>query len=452
MFRWYAYCAERWRPVALATVVLLSAAVLLEPRRDDVASFFKRVSRDISQNLTGVHAVDDALPEYTKDLGLDELKRMLVSASPGLRASAVRALAERNDYEIVPYLIKLMNNTKQSESDDKQETASLSQLAKVTVTRMIRRRIQQEPSNISFLIPYLNGAMSGSLLERKAYIEILGELREPLAVPALSAIADKDAVPEMQEAARIALAKIDADEIVSSRYASQRAHQLRVVVILCVFALILLGAGVVSTARRGEMRFVLLSLVPFLVCVGLAGAVAMDFYRGTLTPETVDKSIAEGNVMSLRTMIYQERPEFPGDSFVAHRLVKIGDANTIHSLGRMTTIEPDDFQFSQALAEKQRQWVLSRLVASRLGTPALNKLTYNSDPAVKLALVIALDGLMVRNESIKGILTILTGDSNGPVGQKASETLTRIANRPVWPDFQLPGPRSDLLEGPPRNL
>jgi len=275
-------------------------------------------------------------------------------------------------------------------------------------------------------------ASRGSLQERKHCIDIIGAINDPLGLPLLSRIAESDKDLDVRAAAQAALARIASPRAEADFYLLTRRTQLHVIIVLFGTAVVLLGFMLKRLFRAGEARFGVLALVPIVLCGGMGSLTTIDHFRGQIDKGSVSRAVARHDGMALRTMLYQDYTEYPGDSGIARLLVQIGNEDVIRTLLLVPGIEPDDFDHLKQLVEKRTQWVLARIVASQFDSPKLLALARSDDPGVKLALAKTLDALSVTNNRAVEILAALTDDTDAEISKKAREALERSKNYAAW--------------------
>jgi HEAT repeat protein len=375
------------------------------------------------------------VPPHMKNLSLNDFKQML-SYTDEAAAGAVTAMGVKQEYGAVPELIRLLDDTRPFRRGRNREPTSMADVSKTALTQIIRGRISSEPENIGLLLPYLTAASEGSLSQRKAVIEILGEIREPLATPLLSD-SSRNNDPQISEAATKALTEVNSSEMENRGYSSlrrsQRAYVLGSLLLIC-----LLVAWVIDQLISGaDKPLVLLSAVPVVLLGGMSWVLANDFREGTVTNQRIDTAVARGNIEALRAMNYHDYTVYPGDSKVARSLISLRDDNVIRDLLLLPTVQAvDDTSFTEVV-DKRVRWILARIVASKLGTPGMNELIANNDPQVKIAVARVLGKLMVRNDSIIEALTLLSKDEDEQVRQIATGVLPQVRRYPVWPGSTL---------------
>ncbi len=143
-----------WSALVCIWLVIVCALMLL-PRTNDFLGLYSELVRFAEEDIIGMYSAGAKAPDYTRGLGLTDLKHMLAAGSPAVRASAVQALGYRREDEIVALLVQLLNDTELVDIGGEQK--SISTLSRTALTQSIRDRITLEPSNIRILIPYLSG-------------------------------------------------------------------------------------------------------------------------------------------------------------------------------------------------------------------------------------------------------------------------------------------------------
>jgi len=409
----------------------IAAVLLFDARRDDLTLGYNLIKREIGQQVFGIQ-LESATPQYAKDLPLQELKHMLVSTSQSLRATAIQAIGERGELTLVPTLIKLLNDDSSLRELPTRMPPSVALLAKQSLTNILRLRISKDPANISVLIPFFEAATRGTSQERKHCVDILGAINEPLGLPLLSQIAESDEDNGVRASARVAFDRIAGVRTDADFYLTTRRTQLHVIIVMFGTVVVLLGFMLRRLFRGGEARFGVLALVPIVLCGGLGSLTTIDHFRGEIDKGSVSRSVARHDGMALRTMLYQDYTEYPGDSGIARYLVQIGNEDVIRTLLLIPSIEPDDLDHMKQSVEKRTQWLLARIVVSQLDSPKLFALARSNDRGVRLAFVKTADALSVTNPRIVEILTTLTSDSDAEISEKARVALERTKKYTMW--------------------
>jgi hypothetical protein len=413
-----------------ASLVIACVFIML-PRQNDFLELYREVVRFVEEDVLSMSGGGVKAPAYTKDLKLTDLKHMLAAGSPSVRASAVQALGDRREEEVLAPLVQLLNDTELVNFGGEQR--SISELSKDSLTRFIRTRITQEPGNIRILIPYLSGTLQGTPLQRASMIDILGDIKEPLSRTILTRIAHNEHDAQVRNAAQRALKKVDSRAIDSSAYPVLRANQRRLVIVMVSLACVLVLFMVYRFRKDEDRRLALLSLLPALVCGGFGILITMEYSRGVVDSGIVDKALRDGNRMVIRTGNYHDQTDFPGDSCLARDLVREGDSSQLSAFGASSLVEPDDLDALKRMVDARRDWIWSRILVSKLGGSALQDLARNGDSRIRLAMTTALDKLMITNDEIIAALELLEKDEDRQVSEKAAEVLPRSRNYLKWP-------------------
>lgn len=420
------------RSAAIAVLLVIAALLLLQARKDDILFSYHQAPKVIAEDLMGVYEAGQSAPAYAKELSLHDLKHMLASISQDLRVSAIQVIAERGEYEFIPYLTKLLNETDPIEGYREREQTSFSKLSRDALERIARERIKREPANLSLLQPYLGTATNGTFLERKAMIEILGNLGEPLGVPLLRDIAMNDGNFGLRQEAERALTRITSYVPDNKAYREIRATQLQVFLVMSGVTLALVWFMVNGLRKSIDIRFVLFAMVPILICSALAYLTIMEYRKGTADPQSLSAAIRQGDLMALRSITFQDYTVFPGDSPSARLLANLGHEEVVRMLNLLPSVEPDDFAYLRTASEKKTEWILARILASKLGTSRMNDLIHNPDLTVRFSVATVLGRLMVKNDDIIDALTKLTKDDSDRVREKASVALAQVEKFPRW--------------------
>lgn len=377
------------------------------------------------------------VPENIRVMSPEGLKSLLGSANSQAVAYAVQTIGNRNDVTALPQLIKLLNRTEPLQLPHQERHTSQARLARAALVNMIRTGVIRDPGNVGLLRPYFDVARHGTPAEQQALIAILGEVREPLGIPLLSEISSAGQ-PHLQIAARAALA----ETIDPERSNLVGALRQRIEPVMYLFGLaVLVGFSVwmvLAWLIRGvDMRLMLLLCVSVALMGWFAGLVITDFSRSVAVDQAIEKAVRSHNIMALKTMIYHDNAPYPGDSYVAWHLVRKGDADTVYCLARLPSVGPDDNELYKKLLRERIDWILSRIVASKLGTSSFTKLARSNVREVRAAVAATLGRLRVRNEKLIGALERLSNDEDEEVKKKASEALARVKAYPIWTWYNL---------------
>jgi len=410
----------------------LSAVLLFKQRYPEIVTTYHRLKSEIGAKLLGLYFPQGDIPPHLQGIGNVEIKRMLASTDLDTRAAALQVLAKKGrDNEFLPVLIKLLNNRDPIFLGPERRATTLSALSQEALTAILKRGIAAEPSNILLLRPYLEAAKDGRAEERKAIAEILGIVREPLAVPLLTEIAGREDDRQLRSAAELALQRI-ADPARGGVCAEVRAAQMQVMAGAVLGALPLVFVAARFTLRRTYFGWALLSLAPIFLVGGMVTLIYLEFTRENYSDNAVQAALLKRDLMTLRAMSYCESSDFPADSVLARHLVRMGDPTVIKTLIQLPSLEPDDFEHWRNALLTRNRWVMARIVASRLSAGSIAQLTSSNDPEIRKALAATLGRLMVKSNEIVRTLEQLTRDDNEEVATEAASGLEKVNNYPVW--------------------
>lgn len=419
----------RLRQLVLCTCVVVCIGLLIpySPILDTATLAY----REFVGDLFGVGGPRIDVQARAKDASVDSLKEMLTYANPEARAFAARALVYKGERAALPNLIQSLNDTRPFREPYTRVETSLAEISKTAITDIVKAQIAGEPENIGFLIPLFTAAERGSQSERRSVVEIFGELKEPLARQLMVQIsAERDG--ELGKISETSLAQMDS--LGSGNFSSSEIDDRQVRIAFgCALMMVLLFWSIFSRFREGlQTRAIFLSALP-LALLGSYGAVIIsDHSKGEISEQRVDAAIRDQDLISLRTMNYHDYTTYPGDSYVAQRLLRICNEDVIRCLILLPSVQTTDNVISIAMSDTRKRWILARFVAASLGTPKLAALATNSDAEIRATVTTVLGRLGVRNEHITASLTRLSQDPNERVRKMAEGALARVAQYPVW--------------------
>ncbi len=375
----------------------------------------------------------DSDPEVrAKNVSVQTLQKMWASADPDVRGPAAKIMGFKDDPSAVPALIRSLDDAVRFRDAKRQSETSVCDISKTSLAQILKRQISLKPYDISLLLPLFAAAEQGSPMQRKAVIEILGQIREPLIKQLLAAIpADDD--PEFKQVSTKALARIDSQRIENTLYENVRDGQIQFVVICAITILLLLSAIFWRIFHKSQSGLTLLSLAP-LVLVGIFMAIIVaDFSKGKINDQNIDLAIINQDLVALKTMLYHDYSPYPGDSYVARHLLRSSDERVVHSLIALPSVQSTDDEAAVKNTEAESQWLLARFVASNLGSQRLESLIDSEDPQIRVVLAAVLRKLGVRNEDIIATLTQLAKDEDPLVRKTAEQSMARVRGNPAWP-------------------
>ncbi len=263
-------------------------------------------------------------------------------------------------------------------------------------------------------------------------MEILGEIREPLALPLLVKISEVDADPDVRQAAKYSLSKLTLEAPDTPWYKHLQANQIQVAIVMVGMIVILIWYMVKGLITGMGARYLLLLLLPTILCAEFTWVSIAQCWRGRIDVKTIDGVITQGDLVALRSMNYQEYTDFPGNSFLTRRLVALGDENVIRLVKAVIRLEPDDLDDLKDALNLRSQWILSRIVAAKLGTPEFDQFLYSDDRDVRLTVANTLAKLRIQNSSITSALEILEADADKEVSIAAAEALQQVRKYREW--------------------
>jgi HEAT repeat protein len=381
-------------------------------------------------SFSGDHSAKDVRTR-SKDLSVKDLKEMLTHANPDASAFAAKALALREEASALPELIQGLNNTRPFRERATREETSTAAVSKAAIITILKAQIRKQPENIALLTPLFTAAERGTAPERKAAIEILGELKEPLAKPLLEeSVAERDR--DLSGAARQALAQIDAQGTESEQSAALANWQMRLILVAGLLGAALLVASVFRLIRGEQRRLALLSIAPIFLLGSFGAVIFIDHSRGIVSAEHLDAALRGKNLWELRTILYHEASPYPGDSYVARQLLTRFNEDMFGSFLSLPSVQSTDYDVFTKLADSRQEWILSRFLVANLDSPKLRALLSSKDKDVRRVTASTLGKLGIKNEQIIGALTLLAGDSNERVKKTAEEALAKVNRNPVW--------------------
>jgi len=371
---------------------------------------------------------------------------MLTYANPEAKAFAAQALGQRADFAATPALIQALNDTRPFRDRHTKEEATLAGMAAEALVAILKAQINRQPENISVLTQFLTTAERGTPQERKSVIEILGEVKEPLARPLLLDIA-KEPDREIGTAAGNAVVKIESKPKESEGSIELAHRQVRMVLSAGVLAIFLLAAMGYRLVRGPNRSLVLLSIVPISLVGAFGAVIASDYFAGEVDSSSIDRAIGNRDLRALRAINYHDPAQYPGDSYVARYLLVRCDEEVIRCLLSLRSVQVTDNEPVTQLTDRRMHWVLSRFIGSNLGSRRLDDIIASKDPKIRMAVASGLGGLSVRNDEITAALTRLAGDENEGVRRAAERFLADLKRYPIWTSYSADGPEPGRTRG-----
>jgi len=391
-----------------------------------------------SQEFLGnIFSADDSstsIQARAKDIPVKNLTEMLTYANPEAKAFAAQALGQRAEFAATPALIQALNDTRPFRDRHTKEEASLAGMSRDALVAILKAQINRQPENISVLAQFFTAAERGTPLERKSIVEILGEVKEPLARPLLLDMA-KEPDREIGAAAGNAVAKIESQPKEGEASIELAHRQVRMALSAGVLAIFLLASMGYRLVRGANRSLALLSIVPTFLIGGFGAVIASDYLTGEVDSSSIDRAIQNRDLRALRTINYHDRAQYPGDSYVARYLLGRCDEEVIRCLMLLRSVQATDDETVTKLTERRTHWVLSRFIGYSLGSRRLDDVINSKDPQIRMAVASALGGLAVRNDDITAALTRLAGDENEDVRKAAEKYLSGLKQHPIWTSY-----------------
>lgn len=374
----------------------------------------------------------------SKNVPLKDLTEMITYANPEARAFAAKAIQYKADSAAISALIQALNDTRPFRDRQTREETSLAEISKASLTGLLKAQITKDPENIALLGSLFTAVERGSQLERRSVVEILGEMREPLARPLLRQISSERDM-ELVNAGKMAAVKMDSLGPANDKYAEITGRQVRIA-LGCAMMIVLLLWSVFRRLREGlQTRVILLSAIP-VVLVGSFGAVIIsDHLKGEVSEQRIEAAIRDRDLIALRTMNYYDHAPYPGDSYVTQYLLRNCNEEVIRCLTLLPSVQTTDDLTATTITDTRKRWILARFIASNLGTPRLASLVTSPDAEIRATVATILGKLGVRNEHITDALTRLSQDPTERVRKSAEEASKRVGGYPVWLGYAPPG-------------
>lgn len=432
-----------WRLILPALLVACIALVLPYGPALELATLAS------GEFLGSIFASDDSSSDIqarTKDIPVKNLTEMLTYANPEARSFAAKALAYRSEAGAVPELIQALNDTRPFRDRRTKDETSLAEISKEALTGILKAQITKEPENIALLAKFFTAAERGALPERKSVIEILGEIREPLArQPMLDIVAERNR--ELSEPARRSLAKIDSQAMENDEIGNLARRQVRMAVASALLMALLIGSVGYRLIKGLHRDLAFLSIVPIFLLGSFGAVILSDYSRGEVDKHSIDAAVQNQDLKTLRAINYHDSARYPGDSYVARYLLRRCDEEVIRCLMLLPSVQATDDETVTKLTDTRKRWVLARFIGSNLGSPRLDALLNSGDADVRVAVASTLGTLAVRNDYITAALTRLAGDANERVRSAAEKALARVGKYPIWASYSPEGREQDLTKG-----
>jgi HEAT repeat protein len=380
---------------------------------------------------------DSDIKAQAKSIPLTDLEKMLASSDAEDRRFAVRALGFREDRSAIPALVQSLDDNQPFRDGATGKETSVSEISGTVLIRIFKEQISEHPQDVGILIPLFTAAGKGNPLRRRAAIEILGRIREPLSKRLLLGIS-AEGEKELKAVAGESLAEFERLTEQNTWNKTVRNWQIQMVSISAIMILLLLWVAGCRLRDRYGVELIALSIAPIFLVGLFAAVIAANFFRGSISAEHIDSAVRHRDLVALKAMNYHDHTSYPGDSYVANYLLNSCNEDVIRRLVALPSVQTTDDESAVKDVDARTQWVLARFTASNLGGPRLEALINGPDAQIREVLASVLGKLGVRNERIIQALTRLTQDQSPRVRKAAEESMDSLRLIPVWEEF--PGP------------
>ncbi|MFH1112752.1 MAG: hypothetical protein V1792_02410 [Pseudomonadota bacterium] len=228
---------------------------------------------------------------------------------------------------------------------------------------ILKRTISQRPADVRILDAVFAAATEGTVNQRKAAIEILASLKEPLAEPLLARIAGDSGNPLMETAAE------GLNRIRSTTNTDSQSRLTRYFQIIVLAGCILIAGGLIAAAAwtcrtTGNPWRIALLLVCVVLTAWLFGIVCSDYLVSSVTAHAINEAIRAKNLVALAKKINFEWSGYPGDSYAGRYLVSKGDPGIIPLLTQIKTEIPQSLRYQDYWNKRLQQridWTIARV-------------------------------------------------------------------------------------------
>ena len=374
---------------------------------------------------------DSDIKARAENIPLTDLEKMLASSDVEDRRFAVRVLGFRQDRTAIPALIKSLDDDLPFRESRTGKETSISEISKTALTQILKKQISDHPEDVAILISIFTAAEKGDPSQRRAVVEILGRIREPLSKRLLLGIS-AEGDTELKEVAVESLARIERLTIENTFYKTVRSWQIQMVLVSAILILLLLWASGHRLRERSWGKSVALSIAPILLVGSFAAIIAVDFCKGRINARHIDSAVRHRDLVALKTMNYYDDTPYPGDSYVASHLLKSCNEEVISRLVALPSVRTTDDETAVKNTDARTQWILARFTASNLGDRRLEALVESPEARIRGTFASVLGKLGFRNERIVDALTRLTKDQDPHVKKAAEESLAAVRSKPEW--------------------
>jgi hypothetical protein len=337
--------------ICLSVAMLLASGYPSRAVGDDTTARRKEPSSSYNQSATPGKVLLKTKPEQTTDA------RRRVH-----RAIVLGRIGKPSD---IPCLVQWLNDTRRVRVGNSVKVAGINTVAQRSLHRVVKRTIIKDPSNIRVLTPLLHAAADGTPDQRRAAVEILGALKEPLAEPLLARLATDPQDP-FREIAATGLNRIRSDSVFSPESLRMKYFQ-----IFLLAACVILGIGIfvaiVRDLRAGDTPRVLLLALCLVITLWFGGIIGSDYLMTTVKDTSIDEAIRKGNLVTLAKKITFDLSDYPADSYVARYLVSKRDPSIVPILARVKKEIPSSTLYQKywnTSLQQRADWIIARIKAS----------------------------------------------------------------------------------------
>ncbi len=277
-------------------------------------------------------------------------------------AEATR-LGTEGKLEDIPRLIERLDHKNSGTKGKSAQYSSIDKMLQHAIERILKRTISRRPTDVHVLDPLFAAATGGSLNQRKAAIEILGWLKEPLAEPLLARIAEQTGNP-LKETAVTGLSRIRSKDVANRESLRMRYFQIFLLVACVLCASGLTVAAVRGLRQNGNPWRVVLLLLCLLLTVWFFGIIGSDYLMSSVTDKRIDDAIEQKSLLALAKKINFDWSDYPADSFAARQIVSKGDGAVIPLLIQIKKETVPSIRYQDYWNKHLQQridWIIARL-------------------------------------------------------------------------------------------
>lgn len=417
----------------LALTILALALVALEPRFGDVMLAYDYVTGQIFKDISSVSAPETASQPGQKEPSNRELKQDLLSFDTEARIQAIEKIVEKQDTSFIPLLIKLFNDVSSVNPEGASDKLTTADVARDAVIKLYRESITRDPGAFNGIIPLMDAASKGTKPEQINAIAVIGELREPLATSLLEDLAKNSTDKTVIVAASKALKQFSPESTQTDRFWKLLSRQSTLQYVMVLATCLLLVLVVWNIFTGFDARLIVMALLAISINLGLAILVNAEVERaGALTTGSVRSAALSGHPILVRSKIYSENANYPGDSNVSQEMSKVCDIKTLQVLNHIEATEPDDLPGYKRLLENSRKWILSRLMITNKDKPCLENILRNADDSLCGEIVKTIDNLRVTSDRLVDLLVILSSAETENCDEAIFKLYESMQKRPAW--------------------